>query len=108
MDTDLAIISSIDFDHTSLLGNTLEAIAFEKAGIMRSSKPCIWGQSIVPDNVQAYAEKLDAPLKVYEKDFGIQAHKTNTWNWWNTYRSLVNLPIPSLSYLAMQRVCYKH
>ncbi|NQZ67641.1 MAG: bifunctional folylpolyglutamate synthase/dihydrofolate synthase [Lentisphaeria bacterium] len=38
-----SVISSIDFDHTEALGNTLEEIAFEKAGIIKSSAPVISG-----------------------------------------------------------------
>jgi dihydrofolate synthase/folylpolyglutamate synthase len=35
LDTDCAIITSIDIDHTEYLGDTREKIAFEKAGIFR-------------------------------------------------------------------------
>lgn len=37
----LTLISHIDLDHTEYLGTTLEAIAAEKAGIMRAKVPCI-------------------------------------------------------------------
>jgi dihydrofolate synthase / folylpolyglutamate synthase len=37
----LSIITSIDFDHTEFLGNTLEAIAFEKAGIIKERIPVL-------------------------------------------------------------------
>jgi dihydrofolate synthase/folylpolyglutamate synthase len=39
IDTDCAIITSIDLDHMEYLGNTREAIGFEKAGILRPGKP---------------------------------------------------------------------
>lgn len=35
VDTDLAIITTIDFDHQNFLGDTLELIGYEKAGILR-------------------------------------------------------------------------
>jgi dihydrofolate synthase/folylpolyglutamate synthase len=41
IDTDCAIITSIDIDHTEWLGNDRESIGREKAGIMRSGKPVI-------------------------------------------------------------------
>jgi dihydrofolate synthase/folylpolyglutamate synthase len=41
VDADCAVITSIDLDHTALLGNDREAIGFEKAGIMRSGKPVV-------------------------------------------------------------------
>lgn len=38
---DLSFITSIDYDHQEVLGDTLKQIAFEKAGIMRSGRPVI-------------------------------------------------------------------
>lgn len=37
----LSIITSIDMDHTERLGNTIEKIAYEKAGIIKKSSPVI-------------------------------------------------------------------
>ena len=42
---ELSIITSIGLDHCALLGNTLEAIAAEKAGIMKPGVPCVIGES---------------------------------------------------------------
>ena len=39
IDTDCAIITSIDLDHMELLGDNRESIGYEKAGIMRTGKP---------------------------------------------------------------------
>ena len=39
----LSIITDIDLDHTAILGNTIEAIAAEKAGIIKPSRPCLYG-----------------------------------------------------------------
>ena len=41
LDTSLSLIAAIGLDHMSVLGDTVEKIAFEKAGIMRSGVPCI-------------------------------------------------------------------
>lgn len=41
-DPDVAVITSIGFDHMEFLGNTLTAIAREKAGIMRAGRPVVW------------------------------------------------------------------
>jgi dihydrofolate synthase/folylpolyglutamate synthase len=42
IDTDCAVITSIDIDHTAILGKDRETIGFEKAGIMRAfSKPMV-------------------------------------------------------------------
>ena len=39
----LSIITGIDFDHTELLGNSIQAIAAEKAGIIKEGCPCLYG-----------------------------------------------------------------
>ena len=39
----LSIITDIDFDHTAQLGNTIQAIAAEKAGIIKEGRPCLFG-----------------------------------------------------------------
>jgi len=41
---ELSIITNIGFDHTNLLGNTIEKIAFEKAGIIKNNTPIIIGR----------------------------------------------------------------
>jgi dihydrofolate synthase/folylpolyglutamate synthase len=104
MDADVAIVSSIDLDHTDILGDTLEAIAFEKAGIMRSDKPCIWGDSTVPANVKAYAQKLRTPLSVYRQDFDakisdLSSESGSTWTYSSVHQRLEKLPMPRLTYL---------
>ncbi len=40
----LSIITGIDLDHTAILGNTTEEIAFEKAGIIKKGVPVIFGE----------------------------------------------------------------
>lgn len=37
----LTVITSVDFDHTEILGDTLEKIAIQKAGIVKKNTPCI-------------------------------------------------------------------
>lgn len=41
--TALSIITGIDFDHTALLGNTIQEIAAEKAGIIKQGRPVLFG-----------------------------------------------------------------
>jgi dihydrofolate synthase/folylpolyglutamate synthase len=41
----LSVITNISFDHTSILGNTLEKIAFEKAGIIKCGIPVVIGET---------------------------------------------------------------
>ncbi len=41
---ELSVITNIGFDHTAILGNTLEAIAGEKAGIIKEGVPVVIGE----------------------------------------------------------------
>lgn len=45
-------ITSIGLDHMEILGNTLEEIAFEKAGIIKENVPIIVGVSVTQDIVK--------------------------------------------------------
>jgi dihydrofolate synthase/folylpolyglutamate synthase len=40
----VSVITNIGFDHTQFLGNTLESIAFEKAGIIKNNIPVVVGE----------------------------------------------------------------
>lgn len=56
----ISVITNIGFDHEHILGNTLEAISFEKCGIARSGIPCIIGHQTnaeVPSIVEAAITK---------------------------------------------------
>lgn len=57
-----SIITHVDFDHTERLGNTLDKIAYEKAGIIKSNCPCIVfeGKEVYYDA----ASEVGAPLIV--------------------------------------------
>src|SRR5450755_4276802 len=41
---EISVITNISYDHMDLLGNTLEKIAFEKAGIIKTSVPVVIGE----------------------------------------------------------------
>ena len=62
VDSDCAIITTIDIDHTAWLGNDIESIAFEKAGIMRSNKPVIYGDLNCPLAIIKHAKQINARL----------------------------------------------
>ena len=52
-------ITSIGFDHEQYLGHTLEAIAFEKAGILKPGMTCVMGE-LAPEVVQVISRTADA------------------------------------------------
>ena len=80
VDSDVSVITNIAIDHTEYLGDTRESIGTEKAGIMRTAKPCICGDQDPPNSVLAYAKKIDAPLTLvneqYQGEIGLEgAHQ---------------------------------
>ena len=61
----VTVITRIDKDHQSFLGNTLEAIAYQKAGIMKRDVPCVVDDSNEPDVLtvlEGYAQVVKAPF----------------------------------------------
>ena len=79
IDADVSIITTVDIDHTDWLGKDIESIAREKAGIMRTGKPVIYGGLVVPKAVRAAAASLHANLLVLGEDYLYQAIADNTW-----------------------------
>ena len=69
-DADCAIVTSIDLDHTEYLGDTREAIGFEKAGVFRAGRPAICGDREPPQSLVAHALAIGADLQVLGRDFG--------------------------------------
>ncbi|MDN7450115.1 bifunctional tetrahydrofolate synthase/dihydrofolate synthase [Burkholderia multivorans] len=73
IDTDCAIVTSIDIDHTEYLGDTREKIAFEKAGIFRPGKPAICGDPAAPQTLVDHAAAIGADLWLVGRDFRYEA-----------------------------------
>lgn len=62
IDSDLAIITTIDLDHQEYLGNDKESIGYEKAGILRHAKPVVYADKNPPKSVINTASSLNCPL----------------------------------------------
>lgn len=75
---DASIITTVALDHQEYLGTTLEAIGFEKAGIIRKGKPLIYADFNPPSTVLDTAEQMESPNYLYSKDYEIE-EQTNNW-----------------------------
>jgi len=83
LDADVALITTIGLDHQEWLGHSIEAIAGEKAGILRSGKPAFYGDAPLPEAIRARAESLGADLKSYGRDFGFGRDGAGCgWHWY--------------------------
>ena len=97
---DLCVITSIAFDHMQYLGNTLEKIAGEKAGIIKPDVPVVTGP-MPPEIVQLFRQKaqdMHAPFYAaspahYETVLlSLQELKADeSFNWVNTYNEDLHL-----------------
>lgn len=69
VDADVALMASIDIDHSEWLGHTREAIGLEKAGIARKDRPVVLGDPNVPSAVLDYLKALGALVYRQGVDF---------------------------------------
>jgi len=69
VDSDVSVITNIAIDHTDYLGDTRESIGTEKAGIMRTAKPCICGDQDPPNSVLVYAKKINTPVTLVKEKY---------------------------------------
>ncbi len=94
-DNDCAVIASVDIDHTDYLGDTREAIAYEKAGIMRSGKIAICADEDVPQAIRSHAQQVGAELWCIGGEFSFTAHQ-GQWDFRSKSGTRSALPYPAL------------
>lgn len=94
VDTDLAIITTVDFDHEDYLGHTLEAIGFEKAGIIRPYKPVIYADTTPTQSILKKTSDCQATLFINGKDYSYQYHE----NGLNFFYKTTQLSVPNAVY----------
>jgi dihydrofolate synthase / folylpolyglutamate synthase len=95
IDTDCAVITSIDLDHMEYLGPDRESIGREKAGIMRAGKPAIVGDPMPPQSVLDHAAEVGADLWTLGRDFNFSGDKLQ-WGWAGRGRRYAGLAYPAL------------
>jgi len=77
IDSDISIITSIGIDHTEFLGNTIDSIALEKAGVMRPFKKSIFAQEKPPAVLYKYAKNKSVNLLIHNNDYNVLRHSDN-------------------------------
>jgi dihydrofolate synthase / folylpolyglutamate synthase len=78
--SDCAVLTSIDMDHQSYLGDTREKIGWEKAHIARPHKPLICADPMPPETVLTVAKDIGADLWRLGHDFNFQGDRMQ-WSW---------------------------
>jgi dihydrofolate synthase/folylpolyglutamate synthase len=69
---ELSIITNIGFDHMQMLGNTLEKIAVEKAGIIKQNIPVVIGETHANTEALFISKAIETNSKIYFADQLIQ------------------------------------
>ena len=70
---ELSVITNISFDHIGFLGDTLEKIAFEKAGIIKTNTPVVIGE-VIPETKSVFeikAKQENAPILYAENQLSV-------------------------------------
>ncbi|TEU24710.1 bifunctional tetrahydrofolate synthase/dihydrofolate synthase [Alkanindiges illinoisensis] len=103
IDPHVAVITNIGLDHVEWLGNSIEKIAFEKAGIMRTAIPVIYAEPAgqgpesnpVPQAIIERSQQLNCPLYVAGRDYSWQT--TDDTFYYASPSCTLALPIPKLA-----------
>ena len=95
IDADAALITSIGLDHQDWLGDTLEEIGREKAGILRSSQKAVFSGKILPASIQTYADQIGCNLKIAGEDFNY-INQATSWDFVSPEVQRNALPLPAL------------
>lgn len=96
VEPDGVIITSIGLDHQSWLGDNLETIAAEKAGIMRAGRPAVFAGEAPPENISDTARRIGADLYCRGEHYEYQ-ERGRRWDWSTSDRRLDGLMLPGLA-----------
>jgi dihydrofolate synthase/folylpolyglutamate synthase len=95
IDADVAIVTSVDIDHTDYLGDTREKIGFEKAGIFRAGKAAICSDPVPPQSLLDHAAAIGADLWLLGRDFNY-AGDQQQWGYGGRSQRRNSLAYPAL------------
>jgi dihydrofolate synthase/folylpolyglutamate synthase len=89
------VVTSIGLDHQEYLGDTLEAIAREKAGIFRTGRTAVIGGREPSLVLESMARAVKAPLKRLAIEYNYILEGSG-WRYRGTHWDLPHLPAPAL------------
>ncbi len=97
-DPDCSIVTSVAMDHMEYLGDTVEAIGFEKAGIFRPDRPAVFGNPLMPESIREHAVGIGARLLRYGVDFAAERDGESGWRFIDQDTGVaLDLPLPALA-----------
>ena len=92
----LTIITPVDLDHQTFLGETIPEIAGEKAGIIKRGVPCVVGpqHDEAMDVIETVAARMGAPLLAYGQHWHVSSERGRLI--YQDETGLLDLPLPNL------------
>jgi len=90
-------ITSVSMDHREFLGDSLAAVAFEKAGILKAGVPCAVGvqAAVAREVILARAEEIGAPVLLRDRDWSLSARAVGLR--YEDAAGFFDVPLPSLA-----------
>lgn len=95
VDPDVALITSIGLDHQSWLGDDVEKIGAEKAGILRHGRPAVFSGRAMPNSIRQRADEIGAALRVAGTHFRVERH-ADAWDLLSGGQARRALPNPGM------------
>ncbi|MGP9689535.1 bifunctional tetrahydrofolate synthase/dihydrofolate synthase [Psychrobacter sp. AOP22-C1-C5] len=96
IDPDMAVITNIGIDHVDWLGDNVEAIGAEKAGILREGITLVYGSKDMPNSVLQAIDTHQATCYQVGQNFDYRDIDSQTWQYSNASVTM-QLPRPALS-----------
>jgi len=106
LEHDVSVVTSIGLDHIDWLGDTIEKIGFEKAGVFRKDKPAVVGE---PKHIESIAQQAKnhqvSEFVQFGQDYSFEQNTSlleNTWDF--VYDDILFNKLPNVL-IPKQNIC---
>ena len=96
IDPDISIITNIGLDHTDILGDDIEQIAYEKAGVMRKNKSTVIGYKNVHNSILAEGENINSKISKIDEHYHAEVRDDDSWVFKNSDGIKINCENPGI------------
>ena len=93
---DISIITNIGLDHTDILGDDIEQIAYEKAGVMRKNKSTVIGYKNVHNSILAEGENINSKISKIDEHYHAEVRDDDSWVFKNSDGIKINCENPGI------------
>lgn len=92
----LTVLTPISLDHQQYLGDSLDRIAYEKAGILKPGVPCAVGrqETLALEVIRKQAARVGSPLQVWDQHWHVRKEHGGLAFWHGG--GYLDLPLPAL------------